>query len=100
MCINFWRAWWDIFFLLSLDSTYLLSKMESIENVSHSSINSQGVKVDTLPATRLKTQSGKSKLFFPLRKFSMRGKQKAIFLKHKFEDSFFQICKKGLRFHT
>ena len=62
--------------------------MENIKHVSHSPINSQGVEVDTLPATHLKTQSRKSKLVFPLRKFSMRGKKKQFSLNLSLETPF------------
>ena len=52
-----------------------------MELKNSSPINSQGVEVDALPATRLRTQSRNSKLASPLRKSFRREKKEKDFLK-------------------
>jgi hypothetical protein len=49
--------------------------------------NSQGVKVNVLLATHLRTQSSKSNLVFLLRKFSKKRKKESNFLKYEFGNS-------------
>jgi hypothetical protein len=74
------------FFISSLESAYLSSKMKNIANVSNFPINSQSIEMDTSPTTCLKTRSKKFKLFFQSRKLFLK-KKKTTSLEYEFENS-------------